>query len=162
MGLVLRYSADEAEQMIKEYFPNDWNKKIDNCKLHLKRLADTHRITLKKAYTKFIIPMAQETDAIVFFVALAQLQRIERMSKSEKADLINKLEEQRKTTADQIVALESSNTISYDEKKIIRSYYNKRQAEATSQINELLNSFEVVDAQLIIHQPGLFDNTKNS
>lgn len=162
MALALSYTASEAEQMVKEYFPHEYLKRIQTCKMHLKALADRHNITLKRAYEKFIMPLAHETDAIFFFVALTQLNKINNLSNAEKSELAIKLQEEREQIANQIVALENSTITSYEDKKVIRSYYTKRQQELTSKIDELINSIEVVEPKLIIHQQGLFDTPTNS
>lgn len=162
MAFTLKYTASEAEQMVKEYYPHEYLTKIANCKAHLKALADRHKISLRKSYEKFIMPHAQEGDAILFFVALSQLNKIDQLSNSEKAELVNKLEDERQQIANQIVALENSQTTSYEDKKIIRSYYTKRQQELTAKIDELINSIEVVEPKLVIFQPGLFDTSANS
>ena len=84
------------------------------------------------------------------------------MTSKDKSTKVLELEAKRESAAEQIVALENCKITSYEDKKILRGYYTKLQQETTTEINELLKSFEVIEPQLIIHQPGLFDASVNS
>lgn len=156
-SLSLKYTGTEAVDIIKNYYPEDWQKRISNKKETLVKLAERHNISLEKAYRKFIIPLGEKEECIVFFAALFELMKIKSLVSKQKSEKVIEMEFKRKNVANQIVALENSNITSYEDKKILRAYYNRLQQEITTQINELINSFEVIDPQLIIHQPGLFD-----
>lgn len=161
MAITFQYTGTEALEMIKQYYPNDWLLKINRSKNSLINLSKSHNISLQKAYTKFILPRAIEGEGILFFAALCQLVSLEKMTNSDKATKAIELQNKREQTANQIVALEENKSISYEDKKILRGYYTKLQQTHTAEINELINSFEVVELKLIIHQPGLFDQQIN-
>lgn len=156
-----KYTGKEAVEMAKDFFPSDWKKRLEEKKSMLIRLSKTHNIDLLKSYKKFILPLASIQENILFFAALSQMIQIQKMNSKEKSERILELENKREKAGEQVIALEKSQTTSYEDKKILRGYYATLQQEATAEINELLNSFEVVEPQLIIHQPGLFDTSVN-
>jgi hypothetical protein len=164
MGTIsLHYTGSEALEIIKSYYPQDWKQRLDTKKSALIKLSNTHKVCIEKAYRKFIMPRAGQEESIVFFAALCELLKLVKMKPNEKSNRVLELEEKKAKVAEQIFALEKlSNTISYEDKKMLRSHYSKLQQETTSEINELINSFEVIEPQLIIHQPGLFDSQFNS
>lgn len=156
------YTGSEAVEIIKNYYPNDWFKKLEDHKQKLVKLSSVHKISVEKAYSKFIIPVAGSQESIVFFAALSELLKLRKMQPKEKSERVLELENKRVIVANQIVALENNTiSINYEDKKMLRGYYLRLQQETTSEINELLRSFEVVEPQLIIHQPGLFDTGIN-
>ena len=157
----LQYTGTEAVDMIKNYYPQDWQNRIEAKKQALIKLANREKITLEKAYRKFIIPVAGNQESIVFFAALSEMLKLQKMTPKDKSTKVLELESKRKSVAVQIVAIENCKITSYEDKKILRGYYTKLQQETTTEINELLKSFEVVEPQLIIHQPGLFDTSIN-
>lgn len=158
----LQYTGTEAVDMIKNYYPQDWQQRIEAKKQALIKLAKRENISLEKAYRKFIIPVAGNQESIVFFAALSEMLKLQKMTSKDKSTKVLELEAKRESVAEQIVALENCKITSYEDKKILRGYYTKLQQETTTEINELLKSFEVVEPQLIIHQPGLFDASVNS
>jgi hypothetical protein len=161
--ILLNYTGSEAIDIIKTYYPQDWKKKLESKKTHLIKLSNIHKVSIEKAYRKFIMPRAGQEETIVFFAALSELIKLEKMPTKQKKDRVLELEVKRERVAEQIFALENpSNIISYEDKKILRAHYTQLQQDATAEINELVNSFEVVEPQLIIHQPGLFDAKFNS
>jgi len=161
--IILNYSGSEAIEIIQTYYPQDWKKRLDAKKSALIKLSNTHKVSIEKAYRKFIMPRAGQEETIVFFAALSQLLKLEKMQPKQKTERVLELEAKRERVAEQIIALEQpSNSISYEDKKILRAHYCKLQQESTAEINELINSFEVIEPRLIIHQPGLFDASINS
>lgn len=156
MQTALKYTGTEAVEMIKSYYPNDWLEKINKSKASIQIMAKLHKMTPKKVYEKFISPVSQKADAILYFAALSEIIKNETISKNERSTTILELEEKRLLASNQIVALENNELISYEDKKIIRGYYVRLQQETTSKINELLFSFPVVEPKLIIYQEGLF------
>jgi hypothetical protein len=156
MSIALKYSGSEALEMIKTYYPNDWLAKINKCKHTLNTMANRHGITPQKVYQKFIGPVSHEGETILYFAALSDMLRIQGLSKSERSAEILELESKRTLAAEQIVALENNQLISYEDKKIMRGYYVQLQQETTKKIDELIYSFPVVEPMLIIHQQGLF------
>lgn len=160
--IILNYTGSEAIEIIKTYYPQYWKQRLEAKKSALIKLSNQHKVSIEKAYRKFIMPRAGQEESIVFFAALSQLLNLQKMQPKEKTARILELEEKRERVKEQIIALENtSNIISYEDKKILRAHYTQLQQDATSEINELVNSFEVVEPQLIIHQPGLFDTQLN-
>lgn len=157
MAIILQYTGQEALEMIKLYYPKDWNVKISSAKKAIIGLSTRHKISLEKAYKKFIMPVLGQGENILYFAALSDLLKIESYSNDQKKLEILRLESEKLKVKNQSIALEKNNIMSYEDKKIIRGYYIQLQQTNTDKINELLNSFEVVEPQLIIHQPGLFD-----
>lgn len=155
--LSFQYTGTEAVDIIKNYYPQDWQQRLEVKKQALLKLANRQKITIEKAYRKFIIPVAGNQESLVFFAALSELLKNDNMSLKQKSEKVLQLEEKRELVANQIVAMETSNITSHEDKKILRPYYTKLQHEITYEINELINSFEVAEPQLIIYQAGLFD-----
>ena len=151
------YTGTEAVEIIRNYYPYDWQHRIEVKKQALNALASRHKISIEKAYRKFIIPVAENQESIMFFAALSQLINTRKMFPKEKTDEVLRLEDIRENIKNQMVALEQSTITSDQDKKILRAYYVKIQEENTVKITDLINSFEVIEPQLIIHQPGLFD-----
>jgi hypothetical protein len=159
----LQYTGTEAIEIIKSYYPNDWKNRIEVKKQALLRLSFLHKVSIEKAYRKFVMPLAGNQESIVFFAALSELIKFDKMQPKEKAAKILELEEKRENVRLQIIALENNtNSISYEDKKMLRGHYTKLQQDTTAEINQLINSFDVVEPQLIIYQPGLFDPQINS
>ena len=157
----LQYTGTEAVDMIKNYYPQDWQQRIEVKKRALILLSKRENISLEKAYRKYIIPVAGNQESIVFFAALSEMLRLQKMTSKDKSTKVIELEVKRENVAEQIIALENCKIIDYEDKKILRGYYTKLQQETTTEINELINSFDVVEPKLIIHQPGLFDAQPN-
>ena len=157
----LQYTGTEAVDMIKNYYPQDWQQRIEAKKQALIKLSKRENISLEKAYRKFIIPVAGNQESIVFFAALSEMIKLQKMTSKDKSTKVIELEVKRENVAEQIIALENCKIISYEDKKILRGHYTKLQQETTTEINELINSFDVIEPQLIIHQPGLFDAQPN-
>ena len=159
--LSFQYTGTEAVDIIKNYYPQDWQNRLEVKKQALMKLANREKITLEKAYRKFIIPVAGNQESIVFFAALSEMLKLQKMIPKDKSTKVIELEVKRENVAEQIIALENCKIIDYEDKKILRGYYTKLQQETTTEINELINSFDVVEPKLIIHQPGLFDAQPN-
>ena len=157
----LQYTGTEAVDMIKNYYPQDWQQIIDVKKRALILLSKRENISLEKAYRKYIIPVAGNQESIVFFAALSEMIKLQKMTSKDKSTKVIELEVKRENVAEQIIALENCKIISYEDKKILRGHYTKLQQETTTEINELINSFDVIEPKLIIHQPGLFDAQPN-
>ena len=159
MGTIkLQYTGTEAVEILKSYYPNDYKQRIESKKQKLIKLSSVHKVSVEKAYKKFILPRAEQEESIVFFAALSELIKMNKMQPKEKSERVLELEAKREQVVQQIIGLESiSNTISYEDKKMLRGYYTRLQQETSQEIDELIKSFEVIEPQLIIHQPGLFD-----
>lgn len=159
MGTIkLQYTGTEAVEILKTYYPNDYKQRIESKKQKLIKLSSVHKVSIEKAYKKFILPRAEQEESIVFFAALSELIKMNKMQPKEKSERVLALEAKREQVIQQIIGLESiSNTISYEDKKMLRGYYTRLQQETSQEIDELIKSFEVIEPQLIIHQPGLFD-----
>lgn len=163
MQIKLQYTGPEALEIIKNYYPIDYKQRIEIKKLVLIKLSNTHKVSVETAYRKFILPRAVSEESIVFFAALSELIKLNKMQPKEKCERVLELESKREQVKQQIIALESiSNTMSDEDKKILRAHYTKLQQESTAEINELIKSFEVIEPKLIIYQPGLFDRGINS
>ncbi|WP_324069067.1 MAG: hypothetical protein RSE15_00660 [Flavobacterium sp.] len=159
MGTIkLQYTGTEAVEILKTYYPNDYKQRIESKKQKLIKLSSVHKVSIEKAYKKFILPRAEQEESIVFFAALSELIKMNKMQPKEKSERVLALEAKREQVIQQIIGLESiSNTISYEDKKMLSGYYSRLQQETSQEIDELIKSFEVIEPQLIIHQPGLFD-----
>lgn len=159
--LSFQYTGTEAVDIIKNYYPQDWQNRLEVKKQALMKLASRQNISVENAYRKFIIPVAGNQESIVFFAALSEMLKLQKMTSKDKSTKVIELEVKRENVAEQIIALENCKIIDYEDKKILRGYYTKLQQETTTEINELINSFDVVEPKLIIHQPGLFDAQPN-
>ena len=151
-----KYTGSEAIEMIKNYYPNDWDNKLNRCQKTLQSMAQRHHITITEVYTKYIAPVALQSEGILFFAALSQLINPSEIANIERKKRILELEEQRNKVSEQLFSIENNTGISHEDKKTIRGYYVQLQQDTTRQITELLNAFTVVEPLLVIHQNGLF------
>ncbi len=159
MAIILKYTGAEALEMIKEYYPKDWEFILENATNFIKDKMVKYKLSPLKAYQKFVIVGdCSHVSKIAYFAATSMLHEQNKMTNSEKAKKIIELDDKRHLIKEQIVALESDKTTNYEDKKILRSYYNKLQQKTNKEYNELLNSFEVVEPRRIIFQTELFRN----
>ena len=152
----LQYTGTEAIEMVKMAYPNTWQNELKVRQQKIIDLSNRHKKSVVEVYRKFIMVCSQHGESILYFAALTQILEMNKLTPSEKTQKIDELETKRENVKNQIVALELSETISYEDKKTIRSYYNRVQQETTEEINQLINSFEVVEPKLIIYQQSLF------
>lgn len=159
MSNSLKYTGPEALEMVKEYYPKDWQIMIENATNFLQERAIRYNMDVKKVYRKFVLNGdVGATSKIAFFAALSIIHEKQKMTNSEKSKRIIELDDKRILIAKQIVALEADKITSYEDKKILRSYYNKLREQTNKEYNELLNSFEVIEPKRIIFQIELFGN----
>lgn len=159
MAIILKYTGSEALEMIKEYYPKDWEFILENATNFISEKMKKYNLTPLKAYQKFIVVgNCSHVSKIAFFAATSILHEQSKMSNSEKSKKIIELDEKRHLIKEQIVALEADKITNYEDKKILRSYYSKLQQKTNKEYNELLNSFEVVEPTRIIFQTELFRN----
>jgi len=150
------YKGNEAIEMVKMAFPNTWQNELKVRQQRIIDLSNRHKKSVVEVYKKFIMACSQPGESILYFAALTRIVEMNKLDPSEKAKKINELETKRENVKNQIIALELSEIISYEDKKTIRSYYNRLQQETTEEINQLINSFDVIEPELIIYQPNLF------
>lgn len=150
------YKGKEAIEMTKMAYPNSWQLELKARQQKIIELSNRHKKSVVEVYKKFIMACSQPGESILYFAALTQIIELSRLVPKEKTQKVNELETKRENVKNQIVALELSETISYEDKKRIRAYYNKLQQETTEEINQLINSFNVIEPELIIYQQNLF------
>ena len=137
MDLVkLGYSGEEALGMVKEYYPDKWEKIILNCISVIELCASVCKITNRLAFTKICsktndMAMIIELIAANYFLIIDnKLKEIEKI-KSEQLQLGN-----------QLIALENNTFISFDDKKTLRHFYLNKQNELQISIDLFLEKIK--------------------
>jgi len=153
---MLQYKGQEALDMIKEYYPHNWKVLIAEKKQVLVKIMNAYKSTPENALRIYIEAGCTSEASLLMFSALHQLLTEKEYKKTATAAYINQMRNDSEQVQKQLLALGDSTRI---ETQQIRTIYTEKLAQLNSQINEHINSFEVVSPTFVIDQLGLFDNT---
>lgn len=158
MAIILKYNGIEAFEMIKEYYPETWENIIENAQEFIQTKMIRYNQSPVQVYKRFVIGPGNTShlSKIALFAATHILHEKNKLSNAEKAKKILELDDKRHLIKQQIIALESDITTNYEDKKILRSYYNKLREKTNKEYNELINSFEVIQPTRIVIQAEIF------
>ncbi len=156
--LVLRYSASEALEMMKQNFPNDFQDKINVGKQLIIRLKKMYKKpTHMEAYQRYINSGCRVESGIMMLCALQELIVEERENQAKKQADLNELLVCYDTLLEQQSANETCKNIIESDKRILRQFYKEKLADLKKQIDLFINEIEVVDAS-IVSTPTLFNS----
>ncbi|PIF33019.1 hypothetical protein CLU81_3589 [Flavobacterium sp. 9] len=144
------YSGPEAVEMIKTTFPKTWEKEIADGKIFIKGLMKYYNLSAKEAFERYLKSNGCPANSIATLASLHLM-----LEQSKTSHEIQKLEEEQLAYGNQLVALEQS-TISYEDKKTLRSHYITKQNELQKRINELILQLPVIGSETISVRTDLF------
>lgn len=152
----LEYSGSEAVEISKEIFKSNYDNEISAAKETLLRISRIYKKDLKASYLKYKNFGCSKGNAIIYFAALHLLLEEEKSSKNSISQQITNLQLEQDKYINNLEAVENTKE---DEstKRTLRSHFARKRDELQTKINELINSFEVVDEVRLVIQTGLFD-----
>lgn len=156
MEIKLSYTSAEAFQMAKDAFPETWKEEIEKHKAILLRLKRTYKKDLIQSYQHYLNMGCRQESAILMLAAVYFIRQEERNYKEDTARQVHDLEAQKLQYSKQFDANETAKNITDFDKKTLRSFYKKKQAEIQKTIDELLASFEVNEPTVLTIQTKLF------
>lgn len=159
MSIKIKYTSEEALQMVKEYFPMDYRTRIDKQKMELLRIQRLHKKSIEQAY-KFYCEKTSERENRLFILIAAQ----ELSNESNPVwvtSQIKSLNEEINRAIEQLSALEAFKMNS-EEKSTLRQFYQNLLLKDEQRLRELASTIEVVDPVVIIPSPTLFSQYTQS
>lgn len=159
MTVKLKYTAEEALKMVKEYFPLEYRSRIDKQKMELLRIQRLHKKSLESAY-KFYCEKSNERENRLFILIAAQ----ELSNESNPVwvtSQIKALNEEINRAIEQLSALENF-TMNAEEKSTLRQFYQNLLLKDEQRLRELASTIEVVDPAIILPNPTLFSQYTQS
>ena len=146
----LKYTGEEALEMIQNQFPLSWEvlllQGIDKIKGYMR----TFNLDAMAAYQKYINWCGKPADAIVHLAALHWMNKT-----MESARELKKIEVEMNQVSNQMQANEQFKSTSESDRRILRSYYSGKQAELNERYRTTLNNFPVLSFQEVVYQPKL-------
>ena len=134
--LKLGFSGTEALDIIQNYYPKNWQSKLNEHILAVKLISESQNITMELAFTN-IFSKVKDMAFIIELIACQHFLQID-----EKVKIIEDLKTKQLQIGNQLIALESNDSISFQDKKILRQYYLNLQNEYQidiDRINLILN-----------------------
>lgn len=153
MAISLTYKGSEALEMLKTHFPTTWENEINKGRSSLKILMKLYNISAFDAYQKYLKLGVSGEDAIATLASLHVMNEQFKIGTE-----ILELKKQQQQYVNQSVALESSDITSFEDKKIIRQHYYEKRIELQSKIENLINNYPVVGAEVVKIKLNIFDN----
>lgn len=156
INTVLKYSAKEALQMMKQEFPNDYQEKINVGKQLIVRLKKIYnKKTYQEAYQRYINHGCRQESGIMMLCALQEL--IDEEKEAYNNSVYGLIEQQEQIFKQQEANETSINTNEID-KRALRQFYKTKLNEINIKLSELAKSIEVVDP-IIVYTPNLFSES---
>ncbi len=161
MATGFKYTASEAFQMAKDYYPHSWKSEIDKCREILFRLKRIYRLDLVPAYQKYLNSGCRPESSIMMLAAVYWIQEEERLEKATVIEQIRELEALQLQYGAQYQANETSNNSDID-KRMLRQFYLEKQEELQKNIDGLIQSIDVECAEVLVIQTSIFDSLKGN
>lgn len=147
------YSESEALELVKIHFPKTWQSEIRDGQLFIRSLMKIYKINAVEAYGKFLKTCGNPYNGIATLAALHFMNLQEKIGAQIKECQKTQLQ-----YGDQTTALEHSKNTSHQDKRILREYYITKQTELQCEIDELILSYPVIDAETIVEKTKFFKN----
>lgn len=132
--LSLGFTGTEALEMIKDYYPYTWEKRIVETILGIRLIAEGQKIPMQLAFTQ-IVSKTKDMAMIIELIAAQYFMKLD-----EKLKQVEDLKAKQLQIGNQLIALESNEYISIDDKKTLRSYYLNLQNEYQIQISKIIDT----------------------
>lgn len=149
--LTLKYTGAEALEMTKQSFPKTWESEVATSIKLLKSIMNVYKTDALTAYQRFLNTGARPENCIVTLAAY-QVMNTNFMIHQE----IKRLKAEQLQCGNQLAALETMQSISWEEKTTLRGYYVNKQRQHELKIAALFNQFEVVAVQEVVYQTSIF------
>jgi hypothetical protein len=133
-ALTFGFTGTEALEMIKNYYPNTWEKKIVETIIGIRVISEGQKIPIQVAFSQIV---SKTTDMAVI-IELIAAQYFLQLDKKLKQ--VEDLKAKQLQIGNQLIALESNGYISIDDKKTLRSYYLNLQNEYQIQISKIIDT----------------------
>ena len=157
--LQLSYSASEAFKLMQEFFPNNYQEKINVGKALIIRLKKIYKKSnYRDAYQKYIDQGCREESAIMMLCALQQLVDEEKDAATAFKNSIYGIIEQQNQLVKMRESLETDKLMIDTDKRMLRSYYHGKLAELTKSLEELTTQIEVKEPEYVIVQTSFLGN----
>lgn len=153
MSVKIQYTGSESLEMMQTYFPKTWENEIVEGRVFLLSLMKMYKLTAVDAYTKYL-KYCQNTEKMISITATLHVM-------NTQVRIVNEIKECRTNQSlygKQVLALENSKQINWEDTKILRSFYCTKQNELQQRIDTLIKEYPVIGAQTIVVQTNLFDN----
>lgn len=154
----LLYTGEESLQLVKEHFPNNWKVEVAAKQKILLQISKTYNISPKAAAEKFIDAGCSKVSGILMCAAYYKVITSKEYKSTLTLQAIRKLEEDQNQVSTQITSLDNQQNGSFKDTGDIRTFLVNKQTQLQNQINEHINSFEVVSPEIIVTNHELFDN----
>jgi len=153
MAINFTYKGSEALEMIKIHFPKTWQNEINDSRLFIKSLMRMYNLDAMQACQKYMNQCGNCEKAISTLAALHLMNQQVVIGRE-----IKELQEIQAQYANQSVALEGSQVISYQDKMMLRQHYFEKKNETQNKIEELINELPVFGFETVKIQLNIFDN----
>lgn len=151
-NLHFSYTGPEALEMTKQTFPKTWEKEVATSITLLKSIMNFYKTDVLTVYQCFLNTGARPDNCIVTLAALQVMNNNMRLHRE-----IKQLKTEQAQCGNQLHALETMSSVSWDEKRTLRGFYVNKQNTHETKINELFNQFEVIGFTTVVYQKSLFE-----
>jgi hypothetical protein len=145
------YSGPEAVEMIKTTFPKTWENEIAEGQKFIKALMKMYGLSAHDAFNKYLMLNGSPAKGIATLASLYLM-----LEATKTSSEIQKLQAEQLVCGNQLVALEQSTMMSYEDKKTLRAYYTSKQNELQKRIDVLILELPVFGTETIVVQTDLF------
>lgn len=132
--LKLSFTGSESLEIIKDYYPNTWQKRLEERITAIKWFAEGQKITLEFAF----VQMLSKISDVAMIIELKATQYF--MNLDNKLNEVETLKSKQLQIGLQLVALEANDYISFEDKKTLRAYYLKLQNDLQIQISKIIDT----------------------
>lgn len=152
MAFTFTYTGSEALEMVKTHYPKTWENEINDGRIFIKSLMKMYNLDSLEAYKKYLKTCGSCEKAVSTLAAL-HLMNLQVKIGRELAENREKQEQ----CINQAQALEESRAIEEKDKKMLRKFYADSKTKIQAKINELINSYPVIGAEIVVVQTNIFD-----
>ncbi|RZJ71103.1 hypothetical protein [Flavobacterium sp.] len=150
--MALGITGSEAIEIMKTQFPTDWQTRVSNSIVKIKTAMRLYKLSALESYAKYVRQTEDRQNSIASLAAV-QIMNYNFITLKK----IRSIETQERLIMANLEALEKSNAYDYEDKRLLRNHYTSKQNECRSEVQQLLESIEVIGADSILYQPGIFD-----
>lgn len=133
-ALTLGFTGSEALEMIESYYPNTWKNKIVETTLAVKLISQAKKIPIQLAFSQLL----SETKDMAMIIEIIASEYFLKMDNKVKE--IEDLKAHQLQIGNQLIALETNDYISLEDKRTLRSYYLNLQNDYQIQIGKIIDT----------------------
>lgn len=150
MEIKIKYTGEEALEMIQKQFPKSWEVLLLQGIEKIKGYMRTFDLDATAAYQKFVNWCGKPDDAIVHLAALHWMNK-----RVQMATELKEIETQIMQVANQMQANEVLQSTSYSDRQMLRGFYSGKQTELNERYRNTLHNFPVMCFEEVVYQPKL-------